>query len=242
MRREIFYILVSSHDTVYHQMTGSVRISMRVPPTGRVFRNGAADEILRTLVMTPEKKFTVPELIELTETSRATVERALDLLERIDVINVEKTPRKRRISIDQTHLDKSDPVLAIEQSEFQKPVSEFVDETLAVLSETEDVNEIIGIVLYGSVARGEADRRSDIDLLIVVDGQKTVARRVVGEIAAELRNETFDGERYDFQPMVESVESVRRIGERLHQQFDEGIPLHATEELLELQREVTNGE
>lgn len=223
-------------------MSDSVRISMKIPPTGHVFRSGAADEILRVLTVAPEREFTVPELIELTDTSRTTVERALDLLEDVDVIEVRKTPRKRKISIDQTHLDKADPVLAIEQSEFQKPVGAFVDETLTALSDADEIEEVVGIVLFGSVARGEADRRSDIDTLIVVDGQKTVARRIVSEVAAELRDERFGGERYDFQPMVESVESVRRIGERLQRQFEEGIPLHATEELLELRREVTNGE
>lgn len=223
-------------------MSNSVRVSMKLPPSGQVFRHGAADEILRVLVFDPEKEFTVPELIELTDTSRATVERALALLEEIDVIEVRKTPKKRKISIDQTHLDKADPILAIEQTEFQKPVSEFVDQTLATLSATEDVDEVIGIVLFGSVARGEADRKSDIDVLVVVDGQKTVARRLVNEVASDLQDERFDGDRYVFRPMVETVESVRRIGERLQEQFEEGIPLHAAEKLRELEQEVQDGE
>lgn len=197
--------------------------------------------MLRTLIEAPEEEFTVPELTESTDAAPATVRRAVKHLEDLDVVEIRRTPQRNYISIRQRRLDKPDPILVIEQSEFQKPTRAFVDETLTPLSETDDVNEVIGIVLFGSVAQGEADRQSDIDLLVIVDGQKTVARRVVNEVAADLRDEQFDGDRYDFQPMVETAKSVRRIGERLQQQFEEGIPLHATEELLELRREVRNG-
>jgi predicted nucleotidyltransferase len=30
---------------------------------------------------------------------------------------------------------------------------------------------LVGIVAFGNVARGEADRRSDIDALVIVDGE-----------------------------------------------------------------------
>lgn len=222
-------------------MNEGIRISVTIPPSGRVFRSAAEDDVVRTLIETPEEEFTVSELAESTDAVPVTVRRAVKHLEDLDVVDIRQTPQRNYVSIRQGRLHKPDPILAIEQSEFQKPVRRFVDETLEALSEAGDVNEVVGIVLFGSVARGEADRRSDIDLLIIVDGQKTVARRVVSDVAADLREEKFDGDRYDFQPMVETAESVRRIGERLQQQFEEGIPLHATEELVELQREVRDG-
>lgn len=223
-------------------MNEGIKVAVTIPPSGRVFKSPAEDDVLRTLVEAPEEEFTVPELTDLTDASPATIRRAIDHLERLDVVEVRRTPQRNYASVRQERLDKPDPILVIEQTEFQKPAREFVDRTLVALDGTDDVNEVLGIVLFGSVARGEADRQSDIDLLVVVDGQRTVARRVVNEVAAELREERFDGDRYDFRPMVETADSVRRIGERLQQQFEEGIPLHATDELLELQREVHDGE
>jgi predicted nucleotidyltransferase len=223
-------------------MNEGIRVSVSVPPSGRVFKSRAEDDVLRTLVEAPEEEFTVSELTESTDSSPATVRRAVKHLEDLDVVEIRQTPQRDYISVRQQRLDKPDPILVIEQSEFQKPVRKFVERTLAELSEAEKVNEVIGIVLFGSVARGEADRKSDIDILIVVDGQKTVARRVVNEVASNLQDERFDGDRYVFRPMVETVESVRRIGERLQEQFEEGIPLHATEKLRELEQEVRDGE
>lgn len=223
-------------------MNGDIKVSVTLPSSGRVFKSSAEDDVLRTLVDAPEEEFTVPELTDRTDASPATIRRAIKHLESLDIVEIRRTPQRNYASVRQERLDKPDPILLIEQAEFQKPAREFVDRTLEALAENDDVNEVLGIVLFGSVARGEADRQSDIDLLVVVDGQKTVARRTVNEVAAELREERFDGDRYDFRPMVETADSVRRIGERLRQQFEEGIPLHATEEFLELQQEVQDGE
>lgn len=218
------------------------RISVTIPESERIFKSRTEDDILRILVEFPDEEFTVPELADTTDASPATVRRGVKHLETLDVIEIRKTPQRDYVSIRQERLDKPDPILVIEQSEFRKPIRTFVDETLALLSEADDVTEVVGIVLFGSVARGEADRRSDIDLLVIVDGNRTVARRLVSDVAAELRSAKFDGDRYDFRPTVETVESARRIGERLQQQFEEGIPLHVTDELLELRREVQDGE
>jgi len=223
-------------------MKEDIKITVTVPASGRIFKSPTEDEMVRILVESPEEEYTVAELSEATDASPVTVRRGVKHLESLDAVDIRSTPQRDYISIRQERLDKPDPILVIEQAEFQKPVRSFVEETLTTLSGADEVTEVVGIVLFGSVARGEADRQSDIDLLVIVDGQKTVARRLVSNVAAELRNEQFDGDRYDFQPMVETVDSVRRIGERLRQQFEEGIPVHATDELLELRKEVQDGE
>lgn len=207
-----------------------------------MFRSQTADDVLRSLVEAPEDEFTVSELADVTEAAPATIRRAVKHLEDLNVVEIRQTPQRDYISVRQQRLEKPDPILSIEQTEFQKPVRAFVERSLTELSETEDVDEVVGIVLFGSVARGEADRKSDVDVLIVVDGRKTVARRLVNEVASDLQDERFDGDRYVFRPMVETVESVRRIGDRLQEQFEEGIPLYATEKLRELEREVRDGE
>ena len=55
----------------------------------------------------------------------------------------------------------------------------------------EELDELIGILLFGSVARGDADRASDIE------------------------ETKFDGNRYTFEVLVESTDSAERIGSRL---------------------------
>jgi len=52
-----------------------------------------------------------------------------------------------------------------------------VDRVQATLTDTDEVDDFLGIVIFGSVARGEADRQSDIDCFVVVDGNRTTARR-----------------------------------------------------------------
>jgi len=94
------------------------------------------------------------------------------------------------------------------------------------------------VVLFGSVARGEADRTSDIDLLVIVDENRTTARRTVQSIVSDLEDQRFEGNRYTFQPLVESTDSVQRIGDQLRPQFDDAITLVGSDRLSELRTEV----
>ena len=82
---------------------------------------------------------------------------------------------------------------------------------------TNDVNDLLGIVVFGSVARGTADRQSDIDLVVVVDGDRTSTRRIVTDAIADLHEQRFDGDRFDVEPYVESVESAHRAGSKLRE-------------------------
>ncbi|WP_265110862.1 nucleotidyltransferase domain-containing protein [Halosolutus halophilus] len=164
--------------------------------------------------------------------NQATVSKAVKLLSAAGVVETRKEGRKQYVGINRDRLSNPDPVLSIPQSEFHKPVRAFLDHL------HEEVDELIGVVLLGSVARGEADRASDIDLLIIVEKDKTPARRAVQSIVRELQETKFDGDRYTFQTLVESVESARRIGERLQEQFDEGITLVGSDQLAEIRTEV----
>jgi predicted nucleotidyltransferase len=57
-----------------------------------------------------------------------------------------------------------DPIHSIPQISFRTPVR------VARHYIEDELDDVLGIVLFGSVARGEADRQSDIDLWILVDG------------------------------------------------------------------------
>ena len=219
-----------------------VTVCIDAYPETDVFRIGAADEILRLLVDAHEAEFTIPELVEATDVTRSTVWRAVDLLDRIGVVRVRETAQRNYVSIDPDRLQKADPILAIEQSEFRAPVRAFKTRVDAALTDADDVDELLGLVVFGSVARGEADRQSDIDVFVLVEGNRTTARRVVTDVVVEMRTERFDGDRFDFEPYVESVESARRAGSKLRPILTEGITLSGSDQLDALRKAVVADE
>ncbi|MDL0138599.1 nucleotidyltransferase domain-containing protein, partial [Halobacterium salinarum] len=87
-----------------------------------------------------------------------------------------------------------DPILSIPQSEFHTPIRAFVDRVETTTADANDIDELLGIVVFGSVARGDADRQSDIDCFLVVDGNRTTARRQITDLVADLEAERFDGD------------------------------------------------
>lgn len=195
-------------------------------PEERVFRYQAMQDVLALLIEAPYEEYTVSDLAEIIDANQATVSKAVKLLRELGAVRTRRDGRKQLVSIERDRLSKSDPVLTIPQSEFHKPVRAFVDRAQAAL------DDLVGIVLFGSVARGEADRVSDLDLLVVVqDDEKTQARRTVQSTVSDLEETKFDGDRYAFEALVESVDSAKRIGDRLRQQFDEGITLVGSEGL-----------
>jgi len=168
--------------------------------------------------------------------------RAVDLLDSIGAVHIRETPQRNYVSINTDNLEKDDPILVIKQSEFRKPIRAFVDQIQEAISDTDDVDSLLGIVVFGSVARGEADRQSDIDLFVVVDGARTPARRVVTDVVADLQDQRFDGDRFEFEPYVESVDSAQRAGSKLREIFLEGITVYESEKLQSVRKEVITDE
>jgi len=106
----------------------------------------------------------------------------------------------------------------------------------------DQIDDIAGILIFGSVARGEADRSSDIDCFVLVANEKATAQRTAHEVARGLEEKRFDGDRYQFEVLVESTRSVTNIGDRLREIFTEGIVLFETDDLQTAKQEVlTNG-
>jgi predicted nucleotidyltransferase/biotin operon repressor len=207
-----------------------------------IFRIEAADDILRLLVDAHATEFTIPELVEATGASRSTVWRAVDLLDSLGVIRIRETPQRNYVSIDPQSLEKDDPILAIDQSEFHEPTREFVEQVREAVDGATEIQTLVGIVIFGSVARGEADRQSDIDVFVVVEGDRTSARRRITDIVGELREERFNGDRFEFEPYVESAESATRAGSKLREIFEEGITVYSTERLQKIRKQVFSDE
>lgn len=200
-------------------------------PEDRIFRYQAMQDILSVIVDQPYSEFTISELATLIDGNQGTVSKAIKLLSSVGIVETRAEGRKQYVRINRDRLNKSDSILSIPQSEFHEPVRAFLDQL------EKEISRVVGVILFGSVARGTADRASDIDLLIIVERDKTSARRTVQSIVSELQETKFDGNRYTFQALVESVESARRIGGRLREQFGDGITLVGSDQLTEIRKE-----
>mgnify|MGYP000297794238 CR=1 FL=1 len=223
-----------------HEMQVCIDVGSR--GDSEVFRISAADEILRLLADAHETEFSIPELVDATGAARSTVWRAVDLLDELGVVRVRETSQRNYVSIDPERLRKDDPIFAIEQPEFRRPIRAFVDRLRTAVDESDAITDLVGVVVFGSVARGEADRRSDIDLFVVVDGDRTTARRIAADVASDLAEERFDGDRFAFETYVESVASAERAGPKLDDIFDEGITVVDSERLSAVRKAVIAGE
>lgn len=211
--------------------TASVQLPIPTPAPD-LFKHKATNDVLGVLVDNPYEAFTIRELSRLTDHSTYSIKSAVDVLEANGLVVTEREGNRRPVSVNRSRLTKpDDPVLRVPQVEYHEPVR-------AALSRLRDeLDDIQGILLFGSVARGQADRQSDIDLWVLV-GEAGGDQHRANEIARELGQKRFDGGRYEFQILVESRDSARGYGERLQEIFTEGITLHDSEALRSLKSEV----
>lgn len=90
--------------------------------------------------------------------------------------------------------------------------------------------DVLAIVLFGSVARGEADRKSDVDLWVFVDDQRRKNQERAHDIADTLGEKSFNGNRYDYHVVVEDTFSVPSFTEDVTEILSTGVPLERTEQ------------
>ncbi|WP_255171227.1 nucleotidyltransferase domain-containing protein [Natrononativus amylolyticus] len=217
------------------QTGAALELPVPVPASG-LFSHRCTGDVLAVLVDNPQTSFGIRDLGRATDHPHRSISAAVDDLEAVGFVEIEHTGRKKLVSIDRRRLTKpEDPIIQIPQPEFHAPVRE-------LQTRLTDQLDLHGSVLFGSVARGEADRRSDIDCFVLVDGPQASAQRTADEITAELNDNPFDGDRYKFHVLAESVESAHRYGERLREIFATGLTLTGSEALTQLKEEVlTNG-
>ena len=214
------------------ERTEQATVALPVPsPDPDLFRHTATDDLLRLLLDNPYEQFTIRELGRLTDNAAQSVKRAVDVLEANEIIVVDTEGNRRLVGINRTRVSKpDDPVLHIPQSNFHPPVRAALDR---IREELEDVR---GVLVFGSVARGQADRQSDIDLWVLA-GDRGEQHRA-NELAKELGQQRFDGDRYEFQILVETPEAARSHGGRLEEVFADAITLVDSDTLHDLKREV----
>jgi predicted nucleotidyltransferase len=206
-----------------------VRIDLPLPDHS-VFRYGAADDILTLVATHPNRVFTNREFRRLTGYGGPSVQNALDLLSALDLLVKDVQDSRTEYRINSARVDGPlTGIGALPQAEFHAPIRAFRERVL------EAVPDLRGIIVFGSVARGEADRRSDIDVFVTVQSAPPMeARRTVADILADIEEETFNDHRYAFDQHVESMAETRAYGERIMTIMTEGIPIYTTDEFDEL--------
>lgn len=200
---------------------GQTHICLPIPLGDRdAFRHRAATDILHLLTDNPDMTFSNRELHRLTGRGMSNVNAAVLSLEDLGVIHVDRDGRANSVRINPKKLVHSnDPVTTIPQPEYHDPVR-------AVRNRLVDrIGDDAGIVLFGSVARGEADRASDIDVFVVVDDGRMAAQRAAHGIEEEIATDRFDGDRFEPHIVVETRDSAV-THDRIRDVLVEGITLH----------------
>lgn len=203
-----------------------ITISLDVPAgNSDLFKHKATDDVLLFLSRHRFESFTIRDLADRTSHSRPTVARAVAVLADNDLVAEQPEGNRRLVEVERSRLSvPDDPVLRIPQPEFHEPVKAAVDELRDVL------DDLLGVVLYGSVARGEADRRSDVDLWVLVAENRAENQRTANDVVMELEERAFDGDRYEFDVDVETVSSVPRYTDDVREIVLSGIALYETDE------------
>jgi len=221
--------------TEYSSEAG-VQISLQIPVRDPgLFKNKATDDVLLFLTRHQFEAFTIGELADRTGHAKSSVVRAVDVLAANDLVTDEPEGNRRSVGINRTRLTvPDDPFLQIPQQEFHEPVRAAVEKLRPVL------DGVLGIVLYGSVARGEADRRSDIDMWVLVNGDRAESQRAVNAVEGGLEEREFEGERYEYDIDVETVSSIPRYTDDIRDIVLSGIPLYETSEFETVEKLLAN--
>ena len=208
---------------------------IRLPvPLGdpEAFRYGATADVLHILVENPHREFTNRELHRVTERGLSGVNAAVDTLDALGVITVDRSGRANGVQIDPKMLVKSaDPITAIPQPEYHAPVRALLEELATRIAAD------IGVILFGSVARGTADRTSDIDLFVVVDGNRMETQREAHTIERDFDDQRYDGDRYEAHIVVEPKASAV-THDRIEEILTEGLTLRDSPALDAVKQEV----
>ncbi|WP_455448471.1 nucleotidyltransferase domain-containing protein [Natrinema thermotolerans] len=203
----------------------------------RLFGTTVIDDILTLLSNNHGSEFSMTDLATAIDRSRPAVTKAVDVLSSNDLVVTERRGRKRLVRINRERLSvPDDPSLRIPQSEFHAPVQTAV-ETLA-----DELDGVVAIVLYGSVARGEADRRSDIDLWVLVKDDRMANQREANRVRRYLEDESFDTGRYAYEIDVEALPAVPNYLADLREIVREGITLYETEAFETVRNMILRGE
>jgi len=215
-----------------------LQILLDIPvQSGKLFGSTATDNVLSFLSRHPTEEFSISDLVEAVGYSQPTISKAVTTLSEIDLVVDRREGNTRWVQINHERLHvPDDPYLQIPQSEFQEPVRAGVTELRS------ELDDVIGIVLYGSVARGEADRRSDVDLWVLVEEDRMANQRAANRVKQSLENEQFEGGRYEYEIDVEALQAVPKYVSEIREVLSDGIVVYETERFQTVRNMVFHGD
>ncbi len=188
-----------------------------------LFKHKATSDVLLFLTNHRFSEFSLRELATQVGHSHQSVRRAVDVLSANDLVVAASESNRRLVQINRQRLSiPDDQILRIPQSEYQQPVK------AAVTKLCEHISEVVAIILYGSVARGDADRRSDIDLWVLTRAGRAESQREANAVARDLEEMRFDGDRYAYDIDVEAVQAIPAYTEDIREIIVSGIPVYTT--------------
>lgn len=214
------------------------RLTVDIPlQDSRLLKGEATDDILLFLTRHHDESFSMTDIAKAVDYSRPTITKTVDVLSNNDLVVEEREGTRRLVQINRERLTlPDDPYLEIPQSEFHAPVKAATESIL------NELDSVLGVVLYGSVARGEADRRSDIDLWVLVREDRMGNQRRANHVRKSLEEESFDGDRYAFEIDVEGLQAVPNYADELREILRDGIAVHRTDEFDTVREMVLHGE
>jgi len=201
------------------------RISLDIPAQdASLFKSQAVHDVLSLLCRYHTDEFSITELADAVDYSRPTITKAIDTLAANDLITAQRDGNTRVAKINRERLSRpDDPLLQVPQTEFHTPIRTAVEQLV------DRLDTVLGIVLYGSVARGAADRRSDIDLWVLVEEDRMANQRTANTVRQNLEDEEFDTGRYEYEIDIEALPAVPNYTEDIQKILSEGIVIHNTE-------------
>lgn len=148
-----------------------------------LFKHGATPHILNFLSDNPDINLSLKQLSRLTPVTERATRKAVDTLVANDLVETFHNGTARRVQINKTRLTgATDPVLTIPQTEFHTPVR------VAQHYIEHELEDVQGIILFGSVAQGTADRQSDIDLWVLVATDHMQQRHEANKLVTHLED------------------------------------------------------
>jgi len=213
----------------------SILLDIPAQDTG-LFKSQAVHDVLSFLSRYHEDEFSITELADAVDYSRPTITKAVDTLVANDLVTDRRDGNTRLTQINRGRLSRpDDPLLEIPQAEFHAPVRTALEQLL------DQLDAVIGVVLYGSVARGDADRRSDVDLWVLVTEDRMANQRTANTVRQDLETQEFDTGRYAYEIDVEALPAVPNYTEGLQEILSDGIVLHDTDKFETVREMVFHG-
>lgn len=198
-----------------------IKMNLADKKVGDLFRYGLVRDILLFTGKNSGKEFTISAVAKELglKPNTGNLRRAVKLLVDSGLLVERKSGRGRFLKINtETMVLPSSPYALIPQAEYR-------DVVMKVAERLKRVKGIVKIILFGGVARGAADRMSDIDVLVV----GRISHRISSEVSRlmrECRNGEFLGERYGLSIRTVDTRELERPRGFVKDALTEGIVLY----------------